>query len=529
MPVPVAVQCTPVQRYRHRQQAEGALLANKFQRPPYNPFKKTMPDWPELGLALLLGLLPGAQVPSSSEQATYTVAADTRTQLVFDQLSASNANLVNEDADQSSGSARNQTPPPPAQTQNPPSATVAQRTLNCRYAANPNRRRFGCKDEYFDWDETLTRDWNGVRNEARVRGITPSASYYSALQTNATGGSHQMWGYVGQFTAGVDFNFEKLLKVPGMSFYFSEYWGTGSNLTATIGSVFPVQTNYGVGSHLGEIYLQQKLLNSDLTLAAGRLAANYTFAGLPVFDNYVSAGINGTPHSILVNDPSYSGPPPGLEWGAQAVYSPTPVVQIAAGLFNTNPNSANNGNIFAFQQGNKGALVTAQLSYLHNQQSNDSGKPGQFTAGFFEDTNDFAILPVGQSRSSGNAGIFVLAQQMVYQPDQAGLTQGLIIWGAWAYSGKQSVSPMPVFGGVGLSYEGLIPQRKNDLVSVGWLYGKTSDFIPGASAEKLLEVNYQWVPKRYLRIFPVFQYFWHPTGTKTPDVAVFGVRLNLTF
>jgi len=443
---------------------------------------------------------------------------------------ASNANLVTEDANQSSGSSTpNQTPPPSGQTQPSPSATVAQRTLTCRYAADPNKRRFGCKDETFDWDETLTSDWNGLRNKARVRGITPTASYYSALQTNATGGPHQIWGYVGQTTAGVDFDFEKLLKIPGLSFYFSENWGTGSNLTATIGSVFPVSINYGVGSHLGEIYLQQKLLNSDLTLAAGRLAANFTFAGLPVFDNYMTAGINGTPFSLLKNDVSYAGPPPGLEWGAQAIYSPTPVVQIAAGVFNTNPNSANNGNIFTFQQGNKGALVTAQITYLNRQGSNDTGRPGQYTAGFFEDTNGFAILPGGHSRSDGNAGIFVLGQQMVYQPEEAGLTQGLTIWGAWAYSGKQSVSPMPVFGGGGLSDEGLIPHRKNDVLSVGWLYGETSDFIPSASAARLLEVNYQWVQKRYLRIIPDFQYLWRPAGTNDSDAAVFGVRLNLTF
>ena len=349
------------------------------------------------------------------------------------------------------------------------------------------------------------------------------------MQTNPTGGAHQIWAYVGQLTTGVDFDLEKSLKIPGMSFYLSEYWGTGGNLTATIGSVFPVTINYGVGSNLGEIYLQQKLLNSDLTLAVGRLAANSTFAGLPVFDNYMTSGINGTPFFLLQNDLSYAGPPPGLQWGAQAVYTPTPVVQIAAGVFNTNPNSANNGNIFAFQQGNKGALVTAQATYLHRQQSHDSGKPGQYTAGFFEDSNDFAILPAGQARSNGNAGIFVLGQQMVYQPEEADSKRGLTMWGAWAYSGKQSVSPMPVFGGAGVSYEGLIPRRTNDVVSVGWLYGKTSDFIPNASAAKLLEVNYQWVSKRYLRIIPDFQYLWQPTGTNSSDAAVFGVWINLTF
>lgn len=416
----------------------------------------------------------------------------------------------------------------PRQTQNQPPAPTKQRKLNCRFAANPNKRRFGCKDEEFGWEETLTNDWSGARGEARNLGITPSASYYSALQTNVTGGPRQAWGYVGQLTTAVDFNFEKLLRIPGMSLYFSNYWGTGSNLTATIGSVFPVTTNYGVGSHLGEIYLQQKLLNGDLTLAAGRLAADYTFASLPVFDNYVSAGINSNPISILTNDHSYVGPPPGLEWGAQALYNITPAVQAAVGVFNTNPNSANNGNVFAFQQGNKGALVTAQLTYLYNQGPNYQGMPGQYTAGFFEDNNTFATFPLGALTSEGNSGVFVLGQQMVYRPKGPGTTQGLTLWGAWTYSWKQSVSPIPVFAGAGFSYEGLIKQLKNDIVSVAYAYGKTSNFISNASATKLLEVNYQWAPRRYFRVIPDFQYIWNPTGTKGTASAVLGVRLNVT-
>jgi carbohydrate-selective porin OprB len=203
-----------------------------------------------------------------------------------------------------------------------------------------------------------------VRAGAQERGITLTASYYSALQTNATGGTHQVWAYVGQFTGGIDFDFEKLLHVRGMSLYFSHYVGSGSNLSGTIGSVFPVTTNLGVGSHLGEIYLQQKLDGGDLTLAAGRLAASYTFATLPVFNNYVSNGIDSNPVSILTNDYSYGGPPPGLEWGAQAIYNVTKKLQGAAGIYNTSRNSINNGNVFALQQqGNKGALVTAQISW----------------------------------------------------------------------------------------------------------------------------------------------------------------------
>ena len=427
-------------------------------------------------------------------------------------------------------SAQTQTPDSSAkQAQAPATPNTKQRKANCQHPANPGKRRFGCKDEDFDWDETLTADWNGARAELKKLGITPSGSYYSALQTNASGGSHQMWGYTGQLTVALDFNFEKLLKIPGMSLYVSSAWGTGSNLTATIGSVFAVNPNYAVGAFVEEVYLQQTLLKNNLTVSAGRLAACYTFAGLPVFNNYVSLAVNPTLASLVTNDPSYTGPPPGLEWGAQAIYNITPVVQVAAGAFNTNQNSAGNGNIFAFQQGNKGALVTAQVSYLYNQGPHDEGKQGQYTVGFFEDNNSFATLPNGNPRSDGNSGVFIVGQQMLYRPQGQATSQGLTVWGAWAYSSKPLVSSMPVFGGAGLSYEGLIRKRKQDIVSAAWIYGKTSRYIPNAASAKLFEANYQWVAKRYLTVTPDFQYIWDAAGTNGAAAAVLGLQVNLTF
>jgi porin len=422
-----------------------------------------------------------------------------------------------------------QAPPATEQTQTPAATTVRSRRLNCQHPANPSKRRFGCKDQDFEWDETLTADWNGARAEAKKLGITPTGSYFSALQTNERGGPHQIWSYTGQLTTAVDFDFGKLFKIPGMSLYVSDSWGTGSNLTATIGSVFPVNIDLALGAYMGEIYLQQRFLKDNLTVAAGRLAASYTFAGLPVFDNYVSLAINPTPVSLLSNDSSYAGPPPGLEWGVQAVYTASPVVQVAAGVFNTNPNSATNGNIFAFQQGNKGALVTAQVSCLYNQRPNDEGKEGQYTAGFFADNNSFAALPSGNSKSDGNSGVFVLGQQTIYRPEGSGSSQGLTIWGAWAYSSKQLVSPMPLFGGAGFSYEGLFKKRNHDTINAGLIYAKTSRYIPNASAAKLFEANYQWVAKRYVVIVPDFQYIWNANGTNGKGASVLGVQVNLTF
>ena len=54
-------------------------------------------------------------------------------------------------------------------------------------AANPYKRKFGCKDVHLDTKETLSSDWRGARGALRDEGITPTASYVAAPQTNPGG------------------------------------------------------------------------------------------------------------------------------------------------------------------------------------------------------------------------------------------------------------------------------------------------------------------------------------------------------
>jgi carbohydrate-selective porin OprB len=88
---------------------------------------------------------------------------------------------------------------------------------------------------------------------------------------------------------------------------------------------------------------------------------------------------------------------------------------------------------------------------------------------------------------------------------------------------------MPVFSGAGLSYLGLIKKRSRDTVNAGWVYAKTSRYIPNASAAKLFEANYQLVAKRYVTVTPDFQYIWNVNGTNGPTAAVLGLQVIVTF
>jgi porin len=420
--------------------------------------------------------------------------------------------------------------PGAAPNQTNPLAAVRHRSAKCQHPADPLRRHAACIDEDFDLDETLAGAWNGIRQRMREVGITPTMSYTGAFQTNASGGPHQVWSYAGQL--GVGFYFRRVLKVPGMSAYVSASYGSGGDLSGSLDSSIPTNGLYAPGFFLGEVYIQQTFSDKKVQLVAGRLAPGNSFAVLPVFANYVNYGVNPNPYSLGANDIIFFAPPTGTQWGAQATYNLNSEIQLSAGAFNTNQNSANgedHGTDFALQEGNKGALVIGEIDYLRNQKSTDTGKPGQYAIGFLHNNNSFPTLPDSGAQSNSYSGMYVMGQQMVYRPSNAGTAQGLTAWGTYTFNSKPLINPMPAFVGAGMSYEGLIPARLKDIVSAGWIYGKASNKIPDTSAEQMVEVNYQWRHSRYLIITPHFQYIWKPSGRNLPDAAVAGIQIALTF
>jgi carbohydrate-selective porin OprB len=406
-----------------------------------------------------------------------------------------------------------------------------QPKFGCRHPADPRRRQYGCNDAVFGLDEALAGDWDGIRRAAKRIGLTPTASYVGALQTNVTGGRDQVWSYAGLLSVAVSADLSELIKARGLSAYVGISWGTGSNLAGSLDSTILTSGLYAPSFYLGEMYLQQRLLQGKLTLLAGRLAAADTFAALPVFTNYVNYGINPNPFSLGENDITFFGPPTGTEWGAQGVYAITPSIQIAAGAFNTNLNSANgenHGADFTLQEGNKGVLAIGEIDYLYNQRANSVGKPGQITVGFLHSNNSFPSLISPLEHSDGYSGTYLMGQQMVFRPGGPGTSRGATVWGAWALNSKDLISPVPVFWGVGLSYEGLIPARKNDTVSVGLIRAAGSKYAPSTNTEELLELNYQWTHSRYLTITPHGQYLWKRESRDGRNATVLGIQIALT-
>jgi len=417
-------------------------------------------------------------------------------------------------------------------------ARAKRRAFLCKHARDPRRLPFECRIPwYVEVERDVERAWAWMTDEATRLGITPALSYTAQVLTNTSGVTPtgpQELVYAGQVNGSLTLDFQTLARVPGLSFYVGATWGTGGEFAVgPQGNYFaPASAAAGTGFWLGEMYLQESLLRGSLNLAAGRLGAGATFATLPAFGNYLNAAINANPAALGIDAPPFAPPPPGSQWGAQAIWFPTGNWQVAAGVYNNNPNSAagaDHGADFRWTEGNRGVFGMAQVSYLLFQGgTDDEGPPGQYSLGGFYDGNTYPVLPAGTPNVTGNWGLYAMFQQAVFQVGGPGSPVGLTAWGAATYTPQTNRNAMPWSFMAGLSYQGLVPGRASDVLSLGASYGRISPAFPGVTGETVLELNYLYNVTGWLGVTPDFQYVWRPGGLPVVGAAVAGLQLVLT-
>lgn len=418
---------------------------------------------------------------------------------------------------------------------NPAGGMTAQaRALRCPNPENPRQRHFECHVAAPDLERTLLADLRAVRSDLQASGVTVTASYTGALFAN-TSNPPREGAYGGALHAAVNLDFGRISGFSGLSGYLEAWWMQAANTNSVLyTSLFPASNNFvGNGLWVGQLYLQQTFAAGDLVFAAGRLAPGATFATLPVFANYASQAINGNPRALIVNEPPFSPPPPGTQWGIQALHYFTPAWQGMLGIFNNNPDSSagrNHGLDWAWRAGSSGALAVAQVNRFVNTGPGGTGMPGQYSVGFFVDGNHFATVGGLPETVKGNRGAYLMAQQQVTRPDGPGSARGVTIWGAVAGNWGQDINPLPLFAAAGASWQGLVASRPQDNAAVGWYYGKPSNALqPPATNSQSLELKYQYAITRALSLLLDVQYAFRVNGLPSPGMAVVGLQVAATF
>jgi porin len=384
--------------------------------------------------------------------------------------------------------------------------------------------------------DTATGDWGGLRTTLEEQGITFEGGlvvdFLALTSGGASGGGN--WDYAGYTYLGINFDLDTLAGLPGLSFYVEGGWSFGEDLARKTGSIFsPAQAFTGRAVRLSRTYLQQDLLEDELTFKIGRLATEDDFLSSPVYGEYVNAAINSVPGNILESTPGFTTFP-STQWGASAAYKPLEQVRAAIGIYSSDDDinkDKEHGVDLSFNPDN-GMMAIGEIDYLWKLGGSEeaAGLPGEVKVGGWYDTGPRANLRDEAYNRGNNGGFYIGLEQMAFREGEADSTEGLTPWAVVAYSPKQSINIVPFFLGAGMVYQGLFPTRDEDRAAVGFYYGNLSRHVEDTSSERMLEIAYtaQITPWFYVR--PDAQFIFRPGGTsENSDAAVLGGEVGITF
>ena len=409
---------------------------------------------------------------------------------------------------------------------------------------------------------TATGTWGGARDDLEQRGVSVELSYAADFAGNVSGGDRRGSGYAGFAVAGLGIDLEKLMSLHGAALIMSGLWASGRDVTEEfIGNLFPVQETFAPGDvYLGQLALSQSLLDDTVTIQAGRLFAGDVFATSPLWNYYVSGGINANLASIPTN--IFFPVTQTTTWGARVFYQLTKEWGFIAGGYNTDPTVAapsRHGVDFSLDM-SKGALAIAQVTYSHNQSRELTGLPGSVTLGGYSARGTFPELDDPRRTERGNYGLYLYFDQMLYRGDWIEFAgpehlradasyalrsrhpyihesatpkdraHGLTVWGAVYVAPRDTINPQMAQVAGGLLYHGMFPGRDHDVTALGVINGIFSDRLSRQGTETVLEVNHRFQLTRWFYVTPDFQYVIHPNGLgSVGNAAVFAGEVAIAF
>ena len=424
----------------------------------------------------------------------------------------------------------------------------------------PYPSNFIGSDEWWRGD-ALTGDWWGTRNWTdKDTGIEFSGTYTTDLAGNPVGGMEQGFTYTDNIAFGAKLDLEKLVGWNGATFTIAATDRNGTSLSQNyIGNQFTVQQIFGGQTIiLTGLHLTQRLLDDKMEIKVGRFSAGDDFASSPLYWLYMNNGIDGNPQALPVNA-SFSAYP-WASWAARVRFEPSPDWNAMFGLYQVSNKTFNrylHGVNFSFEP-TDGVMFLGQVGWtpeffrrpvkrvetereeneeLSEAEENMHGLPGHYWFGAYYSTWEYAQF--GSTQSAANAyGFYWHADQKVYQ-EAPGSDQGLTLWTAFVLSPQENIAKIPFQWNCGVAYQGVVPQRNEDIAMFGLAYGSFSDDYGNAgnayngepvSYEMALEWGYRIQFNRFLYAQPNIQYIVQPGGTGSiPDAFVLGMQIGVTF
>jgi porin len=381
-------------------------------------------------------------------------------------------------------------------------------------------------------EEPMAGNWFGARDALKGWGITPTVFYATDLQASVAGGLRRGEAYAGQFSVEIDANLEKLAGLTGLRFDVSGTWSSGTDLSLDVGNTFIVAQYFeGRQVRLSNMYFEQSLFDGCLAVKAGRFSTGSEFLTSPIDFSFVNEALNPILLAVQENVPGVTADP-NATWGGRVAVKPTPALSLAVGAFYSDPTLNQltaNGTEFGITSA-AGYFVVGEVSYFVHAENNAPGLPGRYRLGGYYDSNQYASLSDPGLQQTGNYGLYVMGEQMVFREGGPGSAQGLSLFGALIYAPRASINPIPWFASAGASYRGLLPRRDRDTAAFALYYGGFSRYLPGQTYELVLEWTYAIALGRRLTVQPDVQYVINPGGVSSVgNAVVLGAQVAIEF
>ncbi len=396
--------------------------------------------------------------------------------------------------------------------------------------------------------DTLTGNWFGLGEQLEEIGISVGLSLTQVYQISLQGSgsaatapgvqTHRHSGrWTGKYDLEVEFNLDRLLSIPGVTFYTLTQGSWSNGLaTSSIGIDGFGVNNTAVGDQsiaLIEAWFQQSLFDGKLQVRAGKIdvTGGFEYRGGPGgFDGNAFANDDTAQflNAALNNNPTVPFPAQGL--GIVAYLEPVPGFYASIGVADSDAVASQTGFNTAFHgEDNFFAVFEAGVAPKIPTASGDL--QGTYRVGFWYDPKPKDKL-VGTKIKRDDMGFYLSFDQVVTKENtDEGDTQGAGVFFRYGFAHKD-VNPIKCFFSVGGQYQGLIPSRDNDVLGLGLATGQlTDDHTAGiASSETAVEAYYNAEITPWATLSPSVQWITNPGGLSgVGDAWVLGLRLQTAF
>lgn len=383
-------------------------------------------------------------------------------------------------------------------------------------------------------------------------GISVAGVYYAEAFSNTAGGLKQGSYYDGLLHLAMYVDMHRLGFWRGLCFHTNGLQIHGQSITAdAVGSLMPVSDLEATpATRQFELWLQQRLFDDRLAIKLGQLAADATYVlGGGVFLN----GTWGWPSIMALNLPSGGPAYPLATPGAHLVVTPNDQLTLQVGVYNGDPAGPNckgnpqlcNSNGLDFRLDDP-PLLMIEGDYQHSK----DGLAGTIKIGVFNHFGKFELQDVASTGTSrrvdDNFGLYGIIEQFIWRAPGSEQPKGVKLFGrVVGMPSDRNVIDFYADGGVSLL--GMIPNRPEDTLAIGFAYTGISDELDTADLdavmlgtddyEALFEICYtiQLAPSWTLQ--PDLQYIWQP-GAGLPNASgkmplgnatVVGARTTIKF